>query len=75
MDWSKDDLWQGNYGKGPLMAEILSVHNGTATMRRWTETGRKQTRHRIFKLNIDALLNEKTGWRKVQKCTTLKSLL
>lgn len=60
-DWSHEDRYISNDGKGPLVARILCVSRGVADMERWPLRGGARVR---FTLPVKFLRSTSCGWRK-----------
>lgn len=59
MEWSKEDVYLSNNGTGPLIARILCIANGVATMERRNKRGKRWQR---FELPVKYLTSKKCGW-------------
>ena len=68
MQWKPEDRFKSNYGKGPLVARILSETPKFLEMELWNGTSKKP-RRRQFKLSAKFLASPNCGWRKVRKST------
>lgn len=60
-EWSREDRYRSNGGRGPLTARILCATNKTVTMERWADGAKHVTR---FELPIKFLSSPTCGWRK-----------
>lgn len=55
------DTFRSNNGTGPLLARVLFIDNGIATMERWRDGGRRIT---YFELPGSFLRSPLCGWVK-----------
>jgi hypothetical protein len=66
MDWKAEDRFKSNYGKGPLVARILSETPKFLEMELWNVASKKP-RRRKFRLSARFLASRYCGWKKVRK--------
>lgn len=61
LDWSQEDRFLSNYGKGPLTARILCATDKTVRMERWRGKGRYRSTVQ-FELPLKFFLSPACGW-------------
>ena len=60
MEWNREDIYLSNSGCGPLIARILCIANGVATMERRPKKGKLWQR---FQLPVKYLKSPRCGWQ------------
>lgn len=63
-EWSHEDRFRSNGGKGPLISRILCATDKYLKMELWNERS-KNPQRRQFKLSAKFLSSPSCGWRKI----------
>lgn len=66
MEWTTEDRFKSNSGKGPLVARILSETPQFLEMELWNGASKKP-RRRKFRLSAQFLASPNCRWKKVRK--------
>jgi hypothetical protein len=63
-EWSHEDRYMSNDGRGPLMARILCATEKIVTLERWNAKN-KRPKHLTFPLSLKFFTSQRCGWKKV----------
>jgi hypothetical protein len=63
-EWSHEDRYLSNYGRGPLMARVLSATDKIVVLERWNSKNKRPTKL-TFPLSLKFFTSPRCGWRKV----------
>lgn len=64
-EWSHEDRWMSNNGKGPMMARVLSATDKIVHLERWNSKN-KRPRPKQFPLSLRFFTSERCGWKRVE---------
>jgi len=63
-EWSQEDRYLSNDGRGPIMARILCVDGKIVTLEKWNSKSKKP-RKEAFPLSLKFFTSDRCGWKKV----------
>jgi len=64
-EWSQEDRYMSNDGRGPVMARILCVDGKIVTLEKWNSKSQKP-RNETFRLSLKFFTSDRCGWSRLR---------